>query len=150
MSQLEIKKETPISGGKPTDSEEDWIKFGFEERRSSITFLNDTAKLLFALPSTISTLYLGLLAGISIITSKALDYFSMAPIALWVIAGVFAMLALFPRSYHVHPDSPTDIEQENGKAIKHKLFNLRVSGIVFLIGLILAAWRVIDLVNKRT
>jgi hypothetical protein len=149
LSQTKTDKETPIEGTPTTPSEDDWIKYGYQERRSSIIFLNDTAKLLFALPSTLSTLYLGLLAGISVATSKTLDCFSLFPIAAWVVAGIFALLALFPRSYIVHSDSPSDIEQENKKCIEHKLCNLRISGTVFLIGVVLAAWRILEFVNRR-
>ena len=150
MAQAEPDNTIQISSRPPTPSEEDWIKLGYEERRSSITFLNDAGKLLLALPSTLSTLYLGLLAGISLVASKTLDFFSLTPIAAWIIAGIFAMLALFPRSYQVHPDSPSDIQEENKMSIERKLFSLRASGIVFLIGLVLAAWRVFELVNSRS
>lgn len=149
MKQTDSEKSNQITGLQQTSSDEDWIKLGYEERRSSIVFLNDTAKLFLALPSSLSTLYLGLLAGISLVASKTLDYFSMTPVAAWVIAGIFAVLALFPRSYQVHPDSPSDIEQENKMSIKRKLFSLRISGVVFLIGLMLAAWRIFVLVNGR-
>jgi predicted membrane channel-forming protein YqfA (hemolysin III family) len=139
-----------VRGRPPTQSEEDWIKFGFEERRSSITFLNDTAKLFMTLPSTLSTLYLALVAGISLAASKALNFFSISPIIFWIAAFILAGLALFPRLYKVSPDSPSDIEDENRRSVKYKLRLLQTGGVIFLLGIAFAAWRIVVLVNTRT
>ena len=148
MSQGETDDARPVEGRPPTESEIDWIKVGYEARRSSITFLNDAAKLLLSLPSGLSTLYLAVLAGVSLAASMRLDAWAVSPIAAWVASGGFALWALFPRRYEVHSDSPSDIEVENTRTVKLKLYRLRTSGVLLLIGVLLAAWVIFDLMNQ--
>lgn len=135
------------NGRMPTADEEDWIKLNTEQRRSSITLLNDAAKLLFAFPTTITTLYLGLIGGISAIAAKALNLWSIAPIFAWVLGGGFAMFTIFPWISRVDPDSPTNIWSDHNRAVIRKFWLLVASLILFAIGMGLAGWRIVNLIN---
>jgi hypothetical protein len=134
-------------GRMPTADEEDWIELNTEQRRSSITLLNDAAKLLFAFPTTITTLYLGLIGGISATAAKALSLWSVAPVFAWVAGGGVAMLTIFPWLSRVDPNSPTDILSDHNRAVKRKFWLLVVSLILFAIGMGLAGWRIVNLIN---
>jgi hypothetical protein len=135
------------NGRMPTTDEEDWIKLNTEQRRSSLTLLNDAAKLLFAFPTTITTLYLGLIGGISATAAKALNLWSVAPVFAWVLGGGFAMFTIFPWIGRVDPDSPTNIWSNHNRAVTRKFWLLVASLILFAIGMGLAGWRIVNLIN---
>jgi len=133
------------NGRPPTTDEENWIALNLEQRKSSITLQNDAAKVLFAFPATITTLYLAGMGAISATTKKDLNFLSVIPIIVWLLGGAVAMFTFVPMMSTVVSISPSDIRSKHNKTVKLKWILLCISMGLFIIGMILASWRFIVL-----
>lgn len=135
------KEAQSIAGQQPTEEDNDWINFAREKKRSSIGTLNDVGKLLFALPSTLVTVYIAIAAAFQI-TGNAPTLTrveQLIPVFLWVIGGACAFWSLFPRKYAVYSNSPSEIQTEHENTVNSKLWKLRLSAVIFGIGLVSAS-----------
>ncbi len=137
-------------GAVPSNDDEDWIKLGYEKKRLSLARLDDTGKLLLTLPATLSTLYLALLGAMSLSKKVIVTDWEAAPVGVWMLAALFALWELLPRSYRVSANSPTDIKNEHEKTLRCKLWKLWFSGLFLIIGIAFAALTVLALVKNNT
>ncbi|RQW77035.1 MAG: hypothetical protein EHM14_15295 [Methanothrix sp.] len=145
--------EKVITARAPSDHEIDWVKFGRTLRQGSPKVVDDEAKALVALASTLLTVYTGAITlfkipenfdslfkyvsflGIHEGLFRALIF--MVPIALWLISIGLNLFVYFPKYYEADIASPNRTKQLLEAVIDTKYSRLKWGGLVFLAAL---AW----------
>jgi hypothetical protein len=135
----------------PTDAEIEWVKFGRTLSQGSPKVVDDEAKALVALASTLLAVYTGAITLFKIPDNFALLYkyisflgisegflralVFLLPIVLWLVAIGFNLFVYFPEYYTGADASPNKTKQLLKTVIDAKYSRLKKGGLVFLAAL---------------
>ncbi|MBX7215131.1 MAG: hypothetical protein K1X39_14055 [Thermoflexales bacterium] len=147
------KEQEPIQGQIPSNEDLAALAFMDELGKRSLQSIEETAKQLIGLDGVISGIYFGAVAigGLPavVVSSPLHRVLYIAPVALWLLSLVLAVLVLLPRTYSYNVHSPDDARATYGSLISTKHRRLLASLVVFVLSLaalLIALWEYMALV----
>jgi hypothetical protein len=125
-----------IIHGKPPGSESvKWLALMESARDKSLETIDEAAKQLIGLDGLISGIYFGAVTFANI-KPDVLNPWSgallLAPIGLWFLSLIFAVLTLAPGKYPYNPHSPDDARRQYEKILAHKYLFLQIALWLFV------------------
>jgi di/tricarboxylate transporter len=129
----------------PTEDETGWVTYGRDLIKASAKILDDEAKGLVALGSSLITLYIAALTFLKLPGFFDLSFnqrflIIILPIIFWLLSIAFNLYVYFPGKYRFSTKYPDLTKKELDRAINKKYNRLRIGSIFFLIALILATF----------
>jgi hypothetical protein len=140
----ETLKDPLYQARKPTENEIAWVTIGRDLIKGSAKILDDEAKALVALGSSLITLYI-----VALTFLKTPDTFDLPfnqilmitlPIIFWLLSIAFNLYVYFPGKYKFSTKYPELTTIELDRAINKKYNRLRLGSTFFLIALILTTF----------
>lgn len=148
MAENEIK----IKGKKPTAADLEWISYGRKILKESPQFLDENAKSMVALGSSLLAVYTGALTLLNFNEKFDLKseerIFLLIPIIFWLISISFNAYVYFPRRYAFAENMPDEIKKAQKEISKTKHFRLKIGAIFFIIALGISSFCILWLGNQ--
>ncbi len=122
--------------GKPPGSESvKWLGLMESAREKSLETIDEAAKQLIGLDGLISGIYFGAVT-FSNIQPAVLNPLSgallLAPILLWFVSLIFAVLTIAPGKYPYNPHSPDDARRQYENILAHKYRFMQIALWLFV------------------
>jgi len=128
-----------ILGQLASDEDLEWINFGRKLRQNTPTVLDENAKSLITIDSTILTVYTGMITFFNIIGKikpSLLDYIILTiPVIAWIFSISWNVFVYFPGKYEFKENSPTEIKDTLTTIIDKKYKRLKIGAIGFIIAI---------------
>jgi|GEM_PF-1484068 len=128
-----------VKGEEPTEEDMAWLNYGHEMLKESPKVLDENAKSLVALGSSLLTVFTGLVALFKLNERKVSSPIDWAliviPIVFWLLSISYNAYVNFPGRYRLARDSPTDIIKTTEVISKRKYNRLKVGAVLFIIAL---------------
>ena len=130
---------TPLQGMPPSQEDLKWLELMDAARRDSLRSIEDAAKQLIGLDGIISGIYYGAvtfsnLPPAALVGANRIVF--AAPVALWLISLIAAVLVLMPRAYAYNPHSPDDARDAYTRIVATKDTRLKVALWLFVASII--------------
>jgi hypothetical protein len=128
-----------ILGQPVSDDDLEWINYGRKLRQNTPSILDENAKSLIAIDSTILTVYTGMITFFNIISKikpSILDYLILViPVIAWIVSISWNVYVYFPGKYEFKENSPTEIKNTLETIIgkKYKRLKIGAAGFIFAI-----------------
>jgi hypothetical protein len=148
MTDSDIK----IKGKKPIASDLEWISYGRQILKESPQVLDENAKSMVALGSSLLAVYTGALALLNFNEKFDLKseerIFLLLPIIIWLISISFNAYVYFPRRYAFAENMPNEIKKAQKEISRTKHFRLKIGAIFFIAALGLSSFCILWLGNQ--
>jgi hypothetical protein len=138
---------TSLQGTPPSADDLKWLELMDAARKDSLRSIEDAAKQLIGLDGIISGIYYGAVT-FSKLPPAALAGTNRvvfaAPVALWLVSLVAAVLVLMPRAYAYNPHSPDEARDAYTRIVATKDTRLKIALWLFvasIIALLVALWQ---------
>ncbi len=104
----------------------------------SVSNLEEVAKELIAVNSLLSGIYFHAIAfsDLKPQMSEAVAALYLAPIGLWLLSLIFAVLTLFPKSYEININSSRDSKETYELIVSKKHNRLKASGFFLILSFV--------------
>jgi len=104
----------------------------------SISNLESVAKQLIAVNSLLEGIYFHAItfSDLKPQMSESVAVLYLAPIALWLLSLVFAVLTLFPKSYGININSSSDSKKKYDEIVSKKHWRLKASGFFLILSFV--------------
>jgi hypothetical protein len=104
----------------------------------SVSNLEEVAKQLIAVNSLLSGIYFHAIAfsDLKPSMSEAVAALYLAPISLWLLSLIFAVLTLFPKSYKININSSRDSKEKYELIVSKKHWRLKASGFFLILSFV--------------
>ncbi|MBN1324201.1 MAG: hypothetical protein JW986_09460 [Methanotrichaceae archaeon] len=128
-----------ISGQKPSAEDMRWIEYGWETLRDSPKILDEAARSLVTLGSSLLTVYTLVLTLFNL--SGRLDLSAgyrmllLVPILAWLASISLAAYVYYPKEIKYSRFSPSDLEERHKDVMKGKGRLLKLAALTFVIAL---------------
>jgi hypothetical protein len=101
----------------------------------SIDTLDNTAKQLITLTALLEGLYFHAITFSDLLgtLSGGLIFIYIAPIALWMVSLLFAVLTLFPKTYNINIGSSRNSKEIYEQIVSKKHFRLKISAFMLVL-----------------
>ena len=133
------EEETRIQGEEPFEEEEKWLDYGRKLLEESPKVLDEDARSLVALGSSLLTVYTGALALFKFVERMDSSGINLAvmsfPIILWLLCISFSAYVYFPGRYEFNKDSPDDVMNTTENIGREKYRRLKIGAILFILAL---------------
>jgi di/tricarboxylate transporter len=134
-----------LNARKPTEDETAWITYSRDLIKASAKILDDEARALVTLGSSLITLYIAALTFLKLPGFFELQFnqrflIIILPIVFWLLSIAFNLYVYFPGKYKFSTKFPDVTKRELDRAINKKYNRLRIGSVFFFIALILATF----------
>ena len=128
-----------LPGEAVPEPEENWLEYGRKLLEESPEVLDEDAKSLVALGSSLLTVYTGALALFKFVETLISSGIYLAvmsiPIILWLLCISFSAYVYFPGRYQFNKDSPDSVINTAEKIGRKKYSRLKIAAILFIFAL---------------
>ena len=122
-----------VPSRKPTEEEEYYLKFAYEEPVESLKRLEEVAKFFIGATGTVSGLFL---AALKVGGDKTIESFwGYAPFACWSLSLLCLVFVLSPQSYAAGKNEPASWKRAVLQARSWKFNSLVIGTIFFIFGI---------------
>ena len=142
---------TSLHGMPPNPDDLKWLDLMDAARKDSLRSIEDAAKQLIGLNGIISGIYYGAVT-FSKLPAAALAGANRivfaAPVALWLVSLVVAVLVLMPRAYAYNPHSPDEARDAYTRIVTTKDTRLKIALWLFIasiVALLVALWQYLQI-----
>jgi hypothetical protein len=126
----------PILGQPISDDDSEWLIYGRKLRQDTPSILDENAKSLITIDSTILTVYTGMITLFNIISKlqpTLIDYIILIiPVIVWIFSIAWNVYVYFPGKYQFIENSPTDIQDTLKTVIDKKYKRLKIGAVSFI------------------
>ncbi|MBI4670112.1 MAG: hypothetical protein HY741_00375 [Chloroflexi bacterium] len=125
-----------IIHGKPPSSESvKWLALMESARDKSLETIDEAAKQLIGLDGLISGIYFGAVTFANLkpaVLNPLSGALLLAPIGLWFLSLIFAVLTIAPGKYPYNPHSPDDARRQYENIVERKYRRLQIALWLFV------------------
>jgi hypothetical protein len=134
-----VDEEIQIEGEEPPKEEEEWLDYGRKLLEESPKVLDEDARSLVALGSSLLTVYTGAIALFKFVERLDSSWIYLAvmsfPIMLWLLCISFSAYVYFPGRYEFNKDSPDSVMNTAESIGREKYRRLKIGAILFILAL---------------
>ena len=104
----------------------------------SISSVEGVAKQLIAVNSLLEGIYFHAItfSDLKLQMSESVAALYLAPIALWLLSLIFAVLTIFPKSYGININSSWDSKEKYEEIVSKKHWRLKASGFFLILSFV--------------